>query len=154
MSRVIGVILGTALLLLSANSGRDRFGKYKAVEAYEVQPGVLMMPRYSADGQVCEIGLQREQYSAGTLEPRASLSREDIDRVFDKLVPADERGPKSAEPPLDTLITQSSHTLRIRTDYENVLLKIVYEVLPSSNSDDTNVGDNVAIIQWKNRKCQ
>jgi hypothetical protein len=28
--------------------------KYKAVEAYEVRPGILVFPTYSEDGEVCE----------------------------------------------------------------------------------------------------
>ena len=42
-----------AFLLLGAQSHRDMFSKYKPVEAYEVGPTVMALPRYSADGQVC-----------------------------------------------------------------------------------------------------
>jgi hypothetical protein len=157
MSSITALVLGVVVLLFSASSGRDRFAKYKAVEAYEVRKGVLLMPRYAPDGELCEIGLQRRAYSPESLHPSAAVSRDEINQIFDELVPADERGLRSAEPPLDTLITQSGHTMTFSTDYENVRLLIAYEVLPNSGKRNTHhveIGDDVAVIQWKNRKCQ
>ena len=58
MLKLFSLVVAVMLLLPTTNSGREKFAKYKPVEAYEIQPGILMMPRYSADGQVCEIGIE------------------------------------------------------------------------------------------------
>jgi hypothetical protein len=92
MSKLIGLALAAVLLLPSANPVREQFAKYKAVEAYEIRPGVLMMPRYSSDGQVCEIGLEKLHYSPEIIRLDSSLSREEVDQVLEELVPANERG--------------------------------------------------------------
>ena len=31
--------------------------------AYEIRPGVLVMPRYAQDGQVWEVGMEKRRYS-------------------------------------------------------------------------------------------
>jgi hypothetical protein len=59
MSKLFGLVVVAMFLLPTVNPAHEKFAKYKAVEAYEIRPGILMMPRYSADGQVCEIGLEK-----------------------------------------------------------------------------------------------
>jgi hypothetical protein len=76
--------------LLAVRPHNDKFSKYHSIEAYEIRPGILMIPRYSQDGQVCEMGLQRMHYSPEIVRFDSSLSRSEIDGLFDELVPADE----------------------------------------------------------------
>jgi hypothetical protein len=75
------------LLLLTASPQTTSMAKYKAVEAYEVRPGILMFPTYTEDGQVCEIGLERRHYSPEIIRLDPNLSREDIDAIVDELDP-------------------------------------------------------------------
>jgi hypothetical protein len=153
MSKLIGLCFAaTTLLLLSANPAHEKFAKYKAVEAYEIRPGVLMMPRYSADGQVCEIGLEKLHYSPETIRLDSSLPRKEIDQVFDELVPADERGPKSKDP-FGTLITQGGQSFTTNVDFENVSIQI-YGSASSASKGGTTVDEVAATLKWKNRKCQ
>jgi hypothetical protein len=63
MMRLIGLASAIAFLLFPAKSENERFSKYKRVEAYEVRPGILMMPRYSADRKVCMVVLQKDHYA-------------------------------------------------------------------------------------------
>ena len=35
--------------------------KYPVVTSYEVRPGILMTPKYSDDGQVCEMSFGRQR---------------------------------------------------------------------------------------------
>ena len=88
MSKLIASVVAGILLLPALNTGRERFAKYKPVEAYEIRQGILMMPRYSADGQVCEIGLEKLHYSPEMIRVDSSLSREEIDQIFDELARA------------------------------------------------------------------
>src|ERR1700722_4808792 len=95
MSNSIGLACAFISLFVLINPQNERFAKYKPVEAYEIRPGVLMMPSYSGDGQVCEVGIQKRNYSPEIVRLDSSLSRKEIDEIFDELVPANERGPKS-----------------------------------------------------------
>jgi len=151
MSKLISSIIAVLLLVTSVNPDRERFAKYKSVEAYEVRPGLLMLPKYSADGQVCEIGIERLHYSPEMIRLDSGLTREEIDLAFDELVPTDERGPQGPEGDL-FFVNGGSGTEVI--GFENVSLQIDYKVLSVSKRQQTVEPDVVAIIQWKHRKCQ
>src|SRR5690242_8168500 len=56
MLRVKWLIAGYILLL--ANSESPKFAKYKPVVSYEIRPEILIMPTYSTDGEVCQIGVE------------------------------------------------------------------------------------------------
>ena len=153
MSKVIGLGFAAAVLLLApANPTQEKFTKYKAVEAYEIRPGILMMPRHSADGQVCEIGLEKLHYSPELIRLSSSLSRKEINQVFDEIVPADERGPEVKDP-LGTLITQVGQNLTTNIDFKNVSIQI-YGAVSATVKGETTVDEIVATIKLKNRTCQ
>jgi len=153
MSRLVGLAFAVALLLSSANPVREAFSRYKVIEAYEIRPGILVMPRYSADGQLCEVGLQRRLYSPGKVRLDASLSRKEIDQVFEELVPDDERGPRSKDFG-GALITRAGHGITTTIDFQNVLIQFFSEELSASKESEVTGGDVVATIHWKNRQCQ
>jgi hypothetical protein len=140
------------LLFLAMNPQSDRFSKYKAVETYEIRPGILMMPRYSDSGQVCEIGVERRHYSPEMIRLDSSLSRKEIDEVLDELVPADERGSESKDFG-ENLIDQAGQGMTTNIGYEKVSIQIYSKVL--STSRHRVVADYIAAtVHWKNRKCQ
>ena len=55
MTKLIGLACAIAFLFFLVKPQNDKFLKYKAIETYEIRPGILMMPRYSAGGHLCEI---------------------------------------------------------------------------------------------------
>ncbi|HUA02209.1 MAG TPA: hypothetical protein VMB02_17865 [Candidatus Aquilonibacter sp.] len=150
MSKLIGAVIAL-LLVPSVSPDRERFAKYKAVEAYEVPPGLLVLPTYSADGQVCEIGLERLHYSPELIRLDSTLSREEIDQIFDKLVPADERGPQSKDL-AGSLITQGGGSLTTTVDFQNVSIQIYGAAVSKKHS--ITVDEVAATLKWKKRKCQ
>jgi hypothetical protein len=139
------------MLLLSLNPAHEQFAKYKAIEAYEVRPGILMMPRYSGDGQVCEIGLEKLHYSSEMIRLGSELSRKEIDEVFDELVPANEKGPRSKDF-LGTLITQVGGSLTTNIDFQNMSILIYGNAV--ANKGRTTVDQVAATLKWKNRSCR
>jgi hypothetical protein len=153
MSRLIGLALTAVLLLLSATLTRERFSKYKAIEAYEIRPGILMMPRYSPDGYVCEIGLERLHYSPEMIRLDSGLSREEIDQIFDELVPAAERGPQ-LKGVAGNLITKNGPGLITNIAFENVSIQIYSHILSTAHKGETTVDQVAATFSWKNRNCQ
>jgi hypothetical protein len=152
MSKFSTFLCAATLLLPLPNPVGGRFEKYKAIEAYEILPGILAMPAYSTDGQVCEIGLERRHYSPDKIELDSGLTREEIDRALDELAPLNERGNRSKEFEKD-LITQNGNAITTSIDYENVLLQIYGEGSHATKGKviETNIA---ATIRWKNRKCE
>lgn len=153
MSKLIGLALAAVFLQAPANPAHERFAKYKAVEAYEIRPGVLMMPRYSSDGQVCEIGLEKLHYSPEIIRLDSSLSRKEIDQIFDELVSVDERGPRSKNV-TGNLITQGGGSLTTNIDFENVLIQIYGDASSAPGKGGITVDEVAATLKWKNRRCQ
>ena len=124
------------------------FSKYKTVEAYEIRPGILMMPRYTDDGRVCEIGLEPLRYTPKEIEVDPSLPRQTIDQIVDELAPAAERGPRakffgSADAILFGGVTASTNVY-----YENV--SVFMESRGVSNPSEFIA----VVIRWKNRQCR
>lgn len=155
MSKRLGLVCtaSLALVLLGAKPQSNMFSKYKAVEAYELKPGILIMPRYTGDGEVCEVGLEKRQYSPELIRVSSRLSDSEIEQYVDELVPSEERGPKT--PMFGTVNVVSvagstqSGTMQTLETYENVTVYIY-----GDGSDKCNLGDVAVAIRWKNRKCQ
>jgi hypothetical protein len=125
MSKMPYFACAAALLLLGAKPQSNLFAKYKPVEAYEIRPGVLAMPRYAEDGQVCEIGVAKSSYSPEMIRIGGNFTRKEIDQIADELAPASERGPKT---PMFGTINKNGierHETIMETDsYENVSILI------------------------------
>src|SRR5947207_13654526 len=75
----------------SGQTASDLNGKYPAVNAYEVRPGVLMTAKYAASGQVCEMTLQR-YYSPSQPDADTTIPAKLENQLIDELAPAAERG--------------------------------------------------------------
>jgi hypothetical protein len=116
------------------------------------------MPKYSENGSLCEIDLERLKFSSGKIALDSSkLSRDEIKESVDDLVPVSERGRSLPDLSGTSLEGQSAVTFE---EFENISIKI-YSALsikpedfppkPGMNIDAT---DRVATIQWKQRKCQ
>jgi len=150
MSKLIGLTCTSLLLLLAAKPQENQFAKYKAIETYEIRPGFLIMPSYTADGRVCEIGLQKQNYATDIIHLDSNLDRKDIDQIFDELVPASERGPRINVLPPDSY-SISGISGNATDEYENVLIDISARVGSKGSPYFSNVA---ASIKWKNRKCK
>lgn len=75
MPKFVGLILAILTMLITLNATtQQRFANYRRIEAYEVRPGILMLPRYTSDGKVCEIGLERLHYSPDLVRLDSGLS--------------------------------------------------------------------------------
>ena len=147
--------LGSSAVLLFGMGlmTKQQFTKYRSVEAYEVRPGILMLPRFTADDQVCEIGLQRLLYSPDLVRVNADLSRKDIDQVLDELVPTNERG-KPVKSPVDGLITESGQSMVTSMDFENVVINIYGATAPQGRKGGVTTSEVVATVKWKKRTCR
>jgi hypothetical protein len=153
MSNSIGLACAFISLFVLINPQNERFAKYKPVEANEIRPGVLIMPSYSDDGQVCEVGIQKRNYSPEIVRLDSSLSRKEIDEIFEELVPANERGPKSNNI-LGRLSVVDGVSSTETVDFENVYMQIFSSRITAPNNQKITIDNVVAIVRWKNRPCK
>ena len=151
MCRLIGAAC-VAFLVFTAYPQRNSFTKYKAVETYEVRPGILAFPIHAEYGQVCEIGIERRHYSPQVIKLDPGLSQQEIDETVDDLAPAAVRGPKW-DSPLNGLTDVAGRGMTTNVEYENVTLQIHSAVIGGTGKEST-VENVAAVIHWKNRKCK
>src|SRR2546426_4341056 len=88
---VLLVMIGTGTLAWGQTSA-DLNAKYRQVTSYEVRPGIVMTPKYAADGQVCEMVLEKRQKTATGVNFGVSISEKEVKELVDELVPEAERG--------------------------------------------------------------
>jgi hypothetical protein len=160
MSKLPYLACISALLLLGAKPQSEMFSKYKAVEAYEIRPGILAMPRYTEDGEVCEIGFEKRAYSPDRINIENTFSEKEIDDIVGEFVPQSEREPVADFPNEGELTNGGSYT---RTDaHENVTISSFggYTITYHRNFVHhiswqwTRNGEAALVITWTKRKCQ
>jgi hypothetical protein len=143
------LIASICLLAFVAGSSSDRIRKYHAVEAYEIRPGIVVTPVYTASHDICEISIEKRHYSNNSVDMDATMPKEQILSLFDELVAKEERGGPGWKLPPDTEITEiDSDILTTRIPYENVTLAIF------GKKDSPDRQKYVAaIISWNNLPC-
>ena len=148
MAKLGMVLMSTVFILATLNE--HKFNRLPAVEAYEIRPGILMMPSYSDAGQVCQIVLQKRHVSPKNIDLDAEMSGEELSRIFDELVPKEERGQTKLSLGNNGNISMvDGHTLATIAVYENVSVRMY------GKSKDTGSKSYVAAtIDWEKRKCR
>lgn len=145
MSRLSILASAAVVLLLQAGPQNGKFTKYKAVEAYEIRPGILMMPQYADDGQVCKITLERTNAFAETIDLTPTLPRQTVIELVDELAPVNERGPRTMDFGRDYISQHSGESVTTFGEWENVAIDIYGRASAR--------GDVVAEIRWRKRTC-
>jgi hypothetical protein len=154
MSKIIGLVITiTCLFLGSPEFQHAMFSKYKVVEAYEVRPGILMMPTFSRDGQLCEVGLERLHYTPDKITLSSDLHREEIYRIIEELAPISTRGARAKNLLERGGLEIQGNALVETQEYENVSIRI-YSENSASGPRDIVAHDVVATIAWKHRECK
>jgi hypothetical protein len=151
--KIIGLSIGVLLILISPVTAQDRFAKYPKIEGYEVRPGILAIPRYTANNELCEIGLQRLLYSSGMVRLNVELDQKEILNVIDELVPAAEKGAVTKNSFVNEIgATLSGGSLTTGKEFDNVLILMFAPAVTNDGSNRVLSKDIVAQIIWKNRK--
>lgn len=144
--------LAFCLLVIASASGQtadDLASKYPVVSAYEVRPGILMTAKYAADGQACEITLEKRHETPKKIDLGSTIPRDQIKQLIDELVPPSERGnPTKRYLKGDSESTIGGGVVDTESDYENVSIKII-----GTTSSSCDSGDEVVTIRWKKRTC-
>ena len=140
------LIAPICLLAFVVSPSSDRIRKYQAVEAYEIRPGIIVTPVYTASHDLCEISIEKRHYSNNIVDMDATMSKEQVLSMFDELVPKGERGGPGWGLPPDTEYTECDGGMcATRIRYENVSLMM--HRLYKSNEYVS------AIIYWNKPEC-
>ena len=130
-----------AASLAKGQTSENLAAKYPVIAAYQVRPGILMTARYSEDGQVCEMVLER-RYTPDQSDADSTISPKLEDQLIEELVPTTERGQAKSRWLGNSFVAGGvTHTER---DFENVLIEI---------DGTVSEGDKVVVIHWKKRAC-
>jgi hypothetical protein len=155
MTKVVLVLGFIGTVFFAAYPQRENLSRLKRVEAYEVLPGIVALPRYTADGQICEIALEKLHRSAGTIRLDPTLTSTEVDQIADQLVPSDERGPKPKvllERGANSLAGKSMET---REEYQNISIHTYRAIVGTPAKGKIAVSDiAAATIEWKHRTCR
>jgi hypothetical protein len=148
MTKWIALACAMAFVFLPTNSQNERFSKYKRIEAYQIRPGIMIIPKYSTGGEVCLVAIQRnhfdDQEQVASLD--STVPREVLTQIFDELVPPDERGTLTLPDEFARLSVYGGGSATSLLDYKNVSFQI--------SRLASTPGDVVAVIQWKGRLCK
>jgi hypothetical protein len=147
MLKMLSIVPVVALLFL-ARPQSDKFSRYKSIETYEVRPGILMMPRYTEGGEVCEMTLEKHHYSNGTAYLGSTIPRETIIELTNELVPQSERGRQTMGFGKEYMSAYGGNGVATFAEYENISIEISGIASPVASA-----GDIVVVIKWKKRKC-
>lgn len=139
---VLFLMIGIAAIAWGQTSA-DLNAKYRQVTSYELRPGIVMTPKYAADGQVCEMNLERRQKTATGVTFGVSISEKEVKELVDELVPESKRGRN-----LTKLLNISVDGGFVTTEYtyENVLVRVYGITRPVPE-------DRVVTITWPKRVC-
>jgi hypothetical protein len=148
MTRLGMTFIATLLIVSTLHDGK--FNRLPAVETYEIRPGILMMPSYSDGGEVCRIVLERRHVSWKKVDLNAEISKEEIYRIFDELVPRAERGQSKLKLGDEGSISMvDGNTLETIAIYENVSIRMY-----GTSKDNEPKHYIAATIDWEKRKCR
>ena len=154
MTKLAASLLAALFVFPSAPAQDSVLHKYPAVEAYEIRPEILAFPRYTADGQLCELGLERLHYLGGKgLNVDSVLYKEDVDSILDEVAPPAERGPLKQNAGGDFFVF-SGVTMGITRVYENVTLDSAAGLLSSKHKRNVTTDVTAAVITWTKRTCR
>lgn len=149
MTRGIGLFFAIVALVFASSDSGQRFAKYKAVKAYETGSGILVLPRYSNDGQLCEVTLEKQHYSGGTVDLGSALSHDKVIEVVNLIAPASERGKSTMPFGTEYLSKYDGNSFTTFANYEAVSIEIY-----GRSSPPFDAGDVAATIRWNKLVCK
>ena len=138
-----------SLALNAGEGGKQQFDKYKAVDAYQTGSGILVLPRYSSEGKLCEVVLEKEHYSENSIDLASTISHDKMIAAVNDIAPVSERGRSTMPFGTEYLSQYSGNTVTTFSDYEAISIQIYGRTSPAFDA-----GDIAARINWNKRPCK
>jgi hypothetical protein len=90
------VISSLIFVILGVPATYQPLANYPRVESYEIRPGVLAMPKYAEDGELCRVSIEKLHVQQSGVELGVpTMSREIVLKMIEELAP-----PPKGERPL------------------------------------------------------
>ena len=143
-SATLVLFLLVASTPLRAQTAEDLGRRYPVVTSYKVIfPGIFMTPKYTADGQVCEMSVQKQNVTERRFQD-SYIPNKQLKMLLDTLVPMSDRGK-----PLDgqDLVLGTGTVVTSTTVYENVSITIAESI------NNPRPGPSAILIKWRKRSC-
>ena len=143
-------MLGISILIvaiLGVSATHQALVRYPRVESYEIRPGVLAIPKYAENGEVCQVSIEKLHIQRDGVELGAStMSRELVLEMIDELAPPSERGKAITQLAGFDYIDVINGTADVAAaNYENVSVQIY--------GSTSTPGDAAVILSWKKKPC-
>lgn len=139
------ILLLTLVVAAFGQSSADLSAKFPHITAYKVRPDVLMTARFAADGQACEMTLEKRQTTDRGIVLGGTFSEKETQSLVDDLVPEEGRGRNLTRPLNETV---DGSFLTTEYTYENVLIRVYGLTRPTGAT-----GNRVIIVSWPKRSC-
>jgi hypothetical protein len=148
----LSLLLSLAAIPAWAQTSSELNSKYGVpTQSYEIRPGIFLTVKYAADGQACEMAVEKRHVRAsGTIDlDSTTLSSEEKKMIVEDLIPVAKRG-KRSEVSGDIAIIGGGGTES--DDYENISITYYSNYSPSKNAIIR--GTVAIVIRWKGRTCK
>jgi hypothetical protein len=126
-----------------AQTATDLSTKYHSAIYYEIRPGVIMLPQFATDGQVCEMDIERWHKTESGVNFGSSFTNTEVRQIVDELVSQRERGNDVTEP-LNSFVDGGFSTTQYK--YGNIIVTVHGITRPQPE-------DMVITITWTKRTC-
>lgn len=143
-------MLGISCLIvaiLGVSATHQFLATYPRVEAYEIRPGVLAMPKYADDGELCQVAIEKLHVQQDVVELGVpTMPRATVLEMIDELAPPSERGKAISQLAGFDYIDVVNGTADISAaNYENVLVQI--------HGSTSASGDVAVVLDWNRKAC-
>lgn len=149
MMRSVALFCAIVSLAVASSEPDQRFAGYKAINAYETGSGILVLPRNSSDGQLCEVTLEKQHYSDDTVDLGSALPHNKIIEAVNSIAPVSERGRSTMPFGTEYLSKYDGNGVTTFANYEAVSIQIYGRSSPAFDA-----GDIAARIRWNKRVCK
>lgn len=145
MNKALSILIVFFAALLSHPQSASNLGnRYPTVTSYEVRPGILMTPRYTADSQVCQMSIERQRATRSGVMLDSFMSDKLVKEIADELAPRAERGNPSPGPEGRAIVLAIGVVTTTTYLYQNTNIEVL----------DGTGRERVVVISWKDRKCK
>ena len=152
------ILLLTFVVTAWGQTSADLSAKYSHFTAYKIGPYLLMTPKFAADGQVCEMAIEKRHLEDNRLKSETLFSSDkEVRDVGESIVPEKERGPNLTRVLNEEVIGSD---MNVEYTYENVLVRAYGDARPYENpatyGNGFQIGKGgyaVIIITWPKRPC-
>lgn len=146
MKWILG-ISSLVVVILGLPTTHQFLAGYPRMESYEIRPGVLAMPKYADDGELCQVSIEKLHIQKSGVELGVpTMSRETVLKMIDELAPPSERGKAITQLAGFDYIDVINGTADVAAaNYQNVSVRIY--------GSTSAPGDVAVVLDWKRKAC-